>query len=281
MKELLGEIGKFIWRDLIPHKSVQQIIEEQNTKTVWLPGPGGFPKKYVYGRVPGEPLVEHDWHPEGRTFPHCEPETDETVIAEHSAECRRLPGSHGGLCALCKLLNNPKRFDFLVRLYRDSHDLRRDGFNVGDAQDGSELYLSATSAYLRQLADIGVVRRERSGRLGNYYPDFSRARPEVGEIAGLIMHRVRKDGGDLSFVPIFHVMMGVMRARIVRFIAAGGDGGVEYLAEKFQLRVGDLRHHLKFAEEGGVLTCNSDDPDGVYTYITPADPIARRVVELS
>lgn len=36
--------------DFLPHKSVRQIIEEQNTRTVWLPGRNGLPKKYVYGR---------------------------------------------------------------------------------------------------------------------------------------------------------------------------------------------------------------------------------------
>ena len=268
-------------RDFLPHKSVRQIIEEQNTRTVWLPGSYGLPKKYVYGKVPGEPLLDHDWHPEPRVHPHCEPETDEAVILRHSAECRSHPGSHGGLCEMCKRLNNPNRMDFLVRLYRDSPDLRKSCLNVGNAQDGSKLYMAATSAYLRQLADIGLVRRERSGRLVNYYPDFSQASCEVGEIAGLIMRRLRLESGDLSFAPIFRVMMGAIRSQVVRSIAAGGDGRVEAIAKRFNLRVCDVRTDLRLAEEGGVLVCSSDDPDGVYSYITPADPIARRIVELS
>ena len=182
---------------------------------------------------------------------------------------------------MCKRLNNPNRMDFLVRLYRDSLDLRKSCLNVGNAQDGSKLYMAATSAYLRQLADLGIVRRERSGRLVNYYPDFSQASPEVAEIAELIMRRLRLESGDLSFTPIFRVMMGSIRSRVVRSIASGGDGRVEAIAERFSLRVCDVRADLRLAEEGGVLVCSSDDPDGVYSYITPADPIARRIVELS
>ena len=182
---------------------------------------------------------------------------------------------------MCKLLNNPKRMDFLVRLYRDSHSLRDSCLNVGNAQDGSGLFLAATSSYLRQLADIGLLRRERSGRLVNYYPDFTRAAEEVQEGGAMIMDRLREEDGDLSFAPVFRVMMSAIRARVVRYIASGGDGCVEHLSERFHLQAGDLRHYLKFAEEGGMLACDSDDPDGVYHYIAPADPIARRIVELS
>ena len=277
----LMDIIKVVAREVLPKKSIEQVIEEQNTKTVWLPGAGGIPRKYVYGKVPGEPVADFTWRQEKKPTPRCRPETDERIIREHSAECSRIPGSRGGLCAMCKLLNNPKRMDFLVRLYRDSRGLRDTCLNVGNAQDGSGLFLAATSSYLRQLADIGLLRRERSGRLVNYYPDFTRAAEEVQEIAALIMHRLRKEDGNMSFAPVFRVMMGAIRARVVRYIASGGDGCVEHLSERFQLKTWDLRHYLKFAEEGGMLVCNSDDPDGVYRYIAPADPIARRIVELS
>ena len=277
----LMDVIKVVAREMLPKKSVEQVIDEQNTKTVWLPGAGGLPRKYVYGKAPGEPVADFTWRQEKKPTPRCRPEADELIIIEHSAECSRNPGSRGGLCAMCKLLNNPKRMDFLVRLYRDSLSMKDSCLNVGNAQDGSGLFLAATSSYLRQLAGIGLVRRERNGRLVNYYPDFSQAAEEVQEIASLIMHRLRKEDGNLSFMPVFRVMMGAIRARIVRYIASGGDGGVEHLSERFHLCSGDLRHYLKFAEEGGMLVCDSDDPDGVYHYITPADAIARRIVELS
>lgn len=277
----LMDVIKGVAREVLPKKSIEQVIEEQNTRSVWYPRVWSLPRRYVYGKVPGEPVADFTWRQEKKPKPRCRPETDERIIREHSAECSRQPGSRGGLCAMCKLLNNPKRMDFLVRLYRNSLSLNDSCLNVGNAQDGSGLFLAATSTYLRQLADIGLVRRERSGRLVNYYPDFTRAAEEVQEIAALIMHRLRKEDGNMSFAPVFRVMMGAIRARVVRYIASGGDGCVEHLSERFQLQIGDLRHYLKFAEEGGMLVCNSDDPDGVYRYIAPADPIARRIVELS
>lgn len=272
---------KSVAEDMLPRKSLEKVIEEQNTKTVYLSNHGRLPRKYVYGKVPGEPIADFTWKREKKTIPRCQPEVDEQIIREHSAECSRQSGSRGGLCAMCKLLNNPKRMDFLVRLYRDTFSLEDSCLNVGNAQDGSELFLAATSAYLRQLAGIGLVRREQSGRLVNYYPDFSQAAKEVREIAALIMRRVRDEGGDLSFAPVFRVMMGLVRARIVRYIAAGGNGCAEHLSEKFNLPNSDLRHYLAFAEEGGILERDSDDNDGIYRYIAPADPIARRIIELS
>ena len=38
---------------------------------------------------------------------------------------------------------------------------------------------------------------------------------------------------------------------------------------------------LKPAVEGGLLSVSAEGPDGTYAYIPPADPIARRIVELS
>lgn len=260
-----------------PRKSVEQMIEEQNTTVVSYPRVHGLPAKYIHGKVPGEPAVRHDWHPEGRLFPQCVPEADADVVRRHVETCRREPGSRGGLCDMCKKLSNPKRFDFMVRLYRDVVD----GFCVKNAQDGSGLYLPATSTYLRQLHDLGLVRRERTGKFVNYYPDFSRAVYPVKEIAGLIVDRLRNGSGDLSFSPIFRVMMSPTLASAVRMVAANGALAADALAERFGMRVGDLRTYLKPAAEGGVMYCDSDDPDGLFRYVTPADPIARRIVELS
>ena len=38
---------------------------------------------------------------------------------------------------------------------------------------------------------------------------------------------------------------------------------------------------LKLAVEGGLLSVSAEGPDGIYAYIPPADPITRRIVELS
>ena len=269
-------------RAVLPRKSLDQVIEEQNTTTVWYPRVHGLPQKYVYGKRPGEPLVKTERHPEGRKPPSCKSETDQATIERHIAICRSTEGSHGGLCEMCRKLGNPKRFDFLARLYRDERPMEFAGFNVSGAVDGAKVNWSATSVYLKGLADLGLIRRERAGRLVNYSPDFSLAQPCVAEIARLMRERLMGDPNDMSFVPIFRAMMGSRRSQIVRHLAAGGCGRIDYLRERFNvLRLSDLERDLRFAIDAHILDLDSQDPDGTYTYITPADPIARRVVELS
>lgn len=260
-----------------PRKSVEQMIEEQNTTVVSYPRVYGLSKKYIHGKVPGEPAVRHDWHPEGRLFPQCVPEKDVDVIRRHAEICRNERGSRGRLCDMCKKLSNQKRLDLLVRLYRDTVD----GSCVGNAQDGSGLFMSATSTYLRQLSELGFLRRERAGKFVNYYPDCSGAKYPVDEIAKLIMFRLRHGSGDMSFAPIFRAMMSPILSRVVRSVAAGEASTAGEIAEWFGLRVGDLHVFLRPAFEGGILDRDSEGAEGVYSYITPADPIARRIVELS
>lgn len=273
IRDMLANVAAAV----MPRKSVEQMIEEQNTRTVWYPRAYGRAKRYVYGKVPGKPVVELHRSTEGRVYPHCAAENDAEVVRWHREVCRSETGSSGGLCDMCKKLSNPKRFDLMVRLYREVLD----GACVTNAQDGSGLYLAATSTYLRQLFELGLLRRERNGKFVNYYPDFSGATEPVGEIARLIMRRLRNESGDLSFTPIFRSMMSPLLAGVVRRSAAGEVRSVGEIAEKLNMRVGDLRVYLKPAVEGGLISIKSDDPDGVYEYITPADPIARRIVELS
>lgn len=267
---------------VMPKKSLDQVIEEQNTTTVRYPRVHGFSQKYVYGKVPGEPLVRKRRHPEGRQIPFCKSETDPAVIAEHLAICQSEEGSHGGLCEMCMRLNNPKRFDFLVRLYRDTRSLDQAGFNVSGAVEDSKVNQPATSAYLRQLANLGLIRRECIGRHVCYTPDISLAKPCVGEIARMMRDRMRSGSTDMSYTPIFRAMMGSLRSRIVRHIAAGGCGNAGYLREQFKIvQFCDLLRDMKPAIEAHILNLDSQDPDGNYTYVPPADPIARRIIELS
>ena len=277
----LKDMFKSVVREVVPHKSLERVIEEQNTRSVWYPRAWGLPRKYVYGKRPGEPLMEHDWQPEGPQYPKCRTEMDPGVIRRHIAICRGTEGSHGGLCEMCRKLSNPNRLDFLIRLYRGVETPDFAGFNVSGAQEGSKLNQPATSEYLRQLADLRLARRERVGRQVIYRPDFSRAAIPVAEIATMIAERVRDKSGDVSFAPIFRVMMGSVRSRVVRHIASGESGGVEFLCERFGVRESDLHRVLRPAIDADVLSLDGKCLDGTYRYITPADPIARRIVELS
>ena len=277
----LTDMFKNVVREVLPRKNLEQVIEEQNTRTVWYPRVWSLPRKYVYGKYPDKPVVEHDWHPEGQQYPKCRNETNPAIIQRHIAICRETEGSHGGLCEMCRKLNNPNRLDFLIRLYRDFDMPDSAGFNVNGAQEGSKLNQPATSEYLRQLADLRLVRRERSGRQVIYRPDFSRAEIPVAEIAAMIAERVRGRSDDISFGPIFRVLMGSVRSRVVRHIASGESGGVEFLCERFGVRESDLHRALQPAIDADVLSLDVKCLDGTYRYITPADPIARRMVELS
>ena len=60
---------------VMPKKSLEKVIEEQNTTTVWYPRVHGFPRKYVYGKRPGEPLLKHKFNPEGEKRPFPKGET--------------------------------------------------------------------------------------------------------------------------------------------------------------------------------------------------------------
>jgi len=267
--------------DILPRKTFADRVEEMNTtkKTFFrVHGPSSV---YVYGKRPGEPILKHELHPEGIPWPRCEPERDADIISGHFAKCSLEKGSHGGLCELCKKLNNPKRMDFLVRLYNDGRPLDQAGFNVGMAEDKSELNLSATSVYLKQLAVLGLIRRERNGRIVTYVPEVCSASLCVNEIARMMRARWRLNPKDDAFVPIFRVMMGPFRSKVVRRIAAGGPCTVEALSTLFNKKPADLIRELEWAVKGGLLDLDSEDPSGTYRYITPADPIARRIVELS
>lgn len=277
----LKDIIKCVTSGVPSLKSVEQRIEEQNTRTVWFPRVWGFPRKYVYGKRPGEPLKHPEWHPDGPQYPKCASESSPELIERHIAICRGTDGSHGGLCEMCKKLNNPNRMDLLIRLYRNAKRPTFAGLNVNDAQDGSKIFQPATSEYLRQLWGLKLIRRERAGRLVNYYPDFSRACAPVSVIAAMIADRAGADSDDFAFAAIFRVMMGSVRSRIVRFLAAGGIGVVESLCDEFSMRETDLHYTLRPAVDGGILSLDVKCPDGTYRYITPADPIARRIVELS
>ena len=53
------------------------------------------------------------------------------------------------------------------------------------------------------------------------------------------------------------------------------------LAEKYDKEMRLVTRGLKPTVEGGLLSVSAEGPDGIYAYIPPADPIARRIVELS
>ena len=193
----------------------------------------------------------------------------------------RIPAERGKMkevWELCRRLNNPTRLKLLMDVYSPHLN---DGLNVGIAMDDNSLKQSATSSHLAALASLGIIRRCRSGRFVNYYPEISDESPNVAEIARLILERGRKNPRDLAFADVFPVMMNAFRAKAVANIALTDGITLLELAEKYDKEMRLVTRDLKPAVEGGMLSVSAEGPDGIYTYIPPADPIARRIVELS
>ena len=179
---------------------------------------------------------------------------------------------------LCRRLNNPVRMKMLVEIYARCP---APGVNVGIAMNDANAKQSTTSEHLSTLASLGLIRREKSGRFVNYYPDISSEFPRIAEIARLTRARVRSNPSDLSFTSIFPAMMNAFRARVVANIAASSGMTLLELAEKYDKEMRLITRDLKPAVECGLLEVSAEGPDGIYTYKPPADPIARRIVELS
>lgn len=53
------------------------------------------------------------------------------------------------------------------------------------------------------------------------------------------------------------------------------------LAEKYDKEMRLISRDLKPAAECGLISISAEGSSGIYSYIPPADPIARRIVELS
>ena len=269
---------------LMPRKSMEQVIEEHGTRTVYdFPRYYTLFKKYTYGKQPGASYSTYRLDPNRPSCSYRNESADPNApeIRTHIAICATTPGSHGGLRELCKKLHNPKRMDFIVRLYGDPRDDEDVWTNVNNATDGSRLNQPATSQYLRQLSELGLLRRKQEGRIVNYHLDYSGAASCIGEIAAMMRARLRHDPGDLAFANIFPVMMGGVRAMVIRHVAAHGAKRIESLCEKFRVNTYCLMRELQPAFDSGVLDLDSEDLDGRVSYRPPADPLARRIIELS
>ena len=147
---------------------------------------------------------------------------------------------------LCRRLNNPTRLKLLMMdVYSQKLD---DGLNVGIAMDDNSLKQPATSSHLSALASLGIIRRCRSGRFMNYYPEISDESPRVAEIARLIRERGRTNSDNLAFSDVFSVMMNAFRAKAVANIALTDRITLLELAEKYDKEMRLVTRDLKPAE---------------------------------
>ena len=179
---------------------------------------------------------------------------------------------------LCKKLNNPVRLKVLAEIYAMRP---APGVNVGVLVESCGLNEPTVSEHLSALASLGLIRRRRSGRFVNYYPEISNEHPRIAEIGLLIRERVMTNPGDLSFASVFAAMMNAFRARAVAFIAKSNGATLLDLAEKYDKEMRLVTRDLKPAVESGLISVSAEGADGVYRYNPPSDPIAQRIVELS
>ena len=181
---------------------------------------------------------------------------------------------------LCKLLHNPLRLRMLVSIYSSADG----GANVGvlvDELSHAGLNQSGVSQYLKQLKQIGVIRRERAGRYVNYCVDRVSCGADVAEVVQQIVGRI-KENGDMDFIRFFGVLMNPFRAAVIADLAAGSSGVPDEICARFKHIKKYLRRDLQIALDEGLLTVDdSSESFGVYSYVKPADPIVARLVELS
>ena len=179
---------------------------------------------------------------------------------------------------LCRKLNNPVRMQLLAEIYAPKPT---PGLNVGIAIDDSGMKQSTASEHFSALASLGLIRRCRSGRFVNYYPDISNDFPRIAEIARMIRERVMTDPNDLGFTSVFPAMMNAFRSHAVAYIATTSGVTLLALAEKYDKEMRLISRDLKPAAECGLISISAEGSSGIYSYTPPADPIARRIVELS
>jgi len=300
---ILREFARGIVTSVLPKKSVRRVIAESGTHFEWFSRVHSLPRKYIYGKTPEEfdralaGEVPYACRvPARTTYSLTPPRTDDIPREPAQSDtycdmCRSdgaLLGADGRsgcgselVWNLCRKLDNPKRHELLIRLYRDYRDPQNDGFDVTEAEDKSELNQSATSEYLKQLEELGLVRRERGGRHVVYFPDYSKALPAIREIASMLRYRHLKGDGDRSYAFVFPAMKNAFRARVIHHLACGGDGSVAALCDRYGKKPRFLMRDLDPAVKCGLLDLTSQDSDGTYLYAPPEDPIGQRIVELS
>lgn len=177
---------------------------------------------------------------------------------------------------LCRKLSNHER-RALLRMVCNS----KDGLNVGIAEEESNgLQQSGTSQYLGQLWKLGLIRRVRSGRYVNYYPDAENAHVLIQDVAVALQERFRSEDKDTTpnedYLPVMRVMGHAMRAKVIGMLSREGTLSLDYLCDKTGLTAKSLARHLKPAIEIGLV---EEIGDGSLKINTPADPIAQLLIK--
>ena len=175
---------------------------------------------------------------------------------------------------LCKVLENEHRRVMLSEVYKSMGG----GCNVGIMVEKMQgrLEYPAVTQYLKQFEQLGLLRRERSGKYVNYFDDLSEAAPDVAEVAMMIRDAMITRG-DYDDLGMFRALMNAFRARVCNYLMKGGDKSKAAICAHFEHQPKYLVRDLQPAVESGLLT----EYDEEYEFNLPSDPIIKRIVELS
>jgi len=135
---------------------------------------------------------------------------------------------------------------------------------------------SGISQYLKQAANLGIVRRERKGNEVYYFYDNYRARDEVKEIMEMIRER-SETGGSLEFLKSLRTLMNPFRAKVANYLSGGGSGEVAAICAAFGCSQPQLFMGMDLGVEDGMFAY----ADGSYTLTPQTDAIVLRIIELS
>ena len=176
---------------------------------------------------------------------------------------------------LCKLLHNAKKLR-LLRIICAAGDNGITVKSLVEQMADAGLRNSGISQYLKQLANLGLIRRERKSTQVYYFYDPYRARPEVREVMEMIRLRL-VTGGDCRFLDTFRTLMNPFRAKIAHYLQAGGDGSAENLCQVFGCAMVQLIMGIELGVADGVFAHERQ----TYTLNPQPDEIVRRIIELA
>ncbi len=278
-------IGKL----LLPRKSGFDAIAESGTTTVWFPRVHSYPKKYIYGKTPE--LYEAQktgkcFHPHGIPKPivhgQCKVNWQKQLgINDSSYFAKCEPKESGGdeIWKLCRLLKNPKRMELLVKLYRECQK-PSDCINVSAIQCSARLELAATSEYLKDLMQIGLLQRKRCAQEVVYYPDLSRAKPAVRKFGIVLRSQLISGKCDFGFTCAFPSLSNASRAKAIKLLSDFGALERSRLCEMLNKNPKNLSRDLLRAKKDGLIDYGSEDDDAIYTYLPPTHPVIQMLVDL-
>lgn len=176
------------------------------------------------------------------------------------------------ICDLARLLANPLKRTIVLRVYA-----AKDGFNVGllaDEMRQEGLGMAGVSQYLRQLEQIGIIRRYRCGKYVNYVGDARAANPAVRKAFELVLDRMRRDEG--GFESVFGVLRNPFRASVIAALSKGRCLSAATICDKTGHNIKVLKRDMQEALDAGLVETDGE----TYRFVEPSDSVVARLVAM-